>query len=558
MGSCSDTGDPYFDSKNFYNVLRWERVDSPGQVVLYSVEYNVYGNPFVPVMECQNISVTFCDLTALTVNDGSRYYARVQANGQLLGYTARFNPMSRTAFGAPEVSATYNVSSVMVTVRLPQGPGNRSIADIACQVNCSSKPPVEYKLTITHPESKAGMVIIDTSGRFVFNHSVRSTEYCGYVVYTLTHPGSPQQSDNATFCITVPGDPWSRIFIVPGLIAFLLLLSLSAGVCWTYITKEKSMPKSLDLSKTGHVLHLINTQDTISRVVISPQFFSQVELKTAEPCALTSHDSPKDSSTTEGSYAVQVCHAQSCSNRTYRDQQQVSRQQSRDSTGSSTNYSMVVHVQISTCDPKEDAINLSHIKPSGLKPQEESEPVLISQNAPPGPEIVPQDQNDSNNDLLMVPVLHNKDGVLQIPGLTEMESSTSNLGNCEKIPLLSGLIFDSDTTPSPTDWMEDLDDQDSESGEHYATTYVSNQVLLPTCMESTSYHPQITPLNTQTGNSSNYRKNWVPGMQAEIQEQDSSVKGRNYILQTWPDPDETEKLGTGGIFLEGWMVQIKG
>nr|WRW24788.1 cytokine receptor family member B14a [Megalobrama amblycephala] len=264
--SCNLTK-AYFKSKNFFSVLHWDAVDIPGQTVLYSVQYNFYGNSYQPVTWCQNISAPFCDLTdamSVVLTDISiKCHAKITVDGQCVG-DAKFVPFRQTTLAAPQLSVASNKTHLNVTVSPPMIPWNRSIESIRAWGG------IKYIVHLTQPKSVEGKVFENTS-RSVFIWLVETdVQYCGDVVYTLTHPGWPNHSESASFCVSV-SDPnsWFHILMWPGLLALLLLLIiLPIMLCQLSVKRKPSLPKVLMLSNNNSPPFCSDPRDYISKVEV--------------------------------------------------------------------------------------------------------------------------------------------------------------------------------------------------------------------------------------------------------------------------------------------------
>ncbi|KTF87087.1 hypothetical protein cypCar_00024519 [Cyprinus carpio] len=230
--SCNRTK-AYFESRNFFSVLRWDPPDVPGQTLLYSVQFNLYGTPYEPVTWCQNISTPVCDMTEVMTHVMS------------------------------DVTSKYHVK-----------------------------------------------VYEDTS-RSVFIWLVETDEqYCGDVIYTLTHPGRSSPSENNTFCVTVSGD---------------------STVC----ARREILPK-----KSIHAF-CSYPRDDISKVEVWSGFDEKLEPQAVfEP-------QKSESMVNEPSYASQ----EHCDREWTRNQPDVPVQDSRES---SVHYSMCLSNQISSNDTTDE------------------------------------------------------------------------------------------------------------------------------------------------------------------------------------------------------------
>ncbi|KAK7146749.1 hypothetical protein R3I94_009554 [Phoxinus phoxinus] len=322
---CCSLTKAYVKSKNFFSVLHWEAVDIQGQTVLYSVQYNLYGNPYRPVTWCQNISAPVCDLTDVMSNVLSsmtvKYHFRITVGGLCMG-DVNFDPFRQTTLAAPQLSVASNKTHLNVTVSPPMIPWNRSIETVA------SRGGVKYTVHLTHPKSVDGKVFEDTSRSVLIWLVETDVQYCGDVVYTLTHPAWSNHSESASFCVDVSA-PNSRFHILmwPGLLVLLVLIILPITLCQLSVKSKRPLPKVLKLSKNTSRPFCSNPRDDISKVEVWSGLFGN-----CDPQAI----SPWQKSEIVGNvnpYASQA---------PYRCQQDVP---VPDSAGSSVHYSFCLPVQ---------------------------------------------------------------------------------------------------------------------------------------------------------------------------------------------------------------------
>uniref|UniRef100_A0A673JLD6 Interleukin-22 receptor subunit alpha-1-like n=1 Tax=Sinocyclocheilus rhinocerous TaxID=307959 RepID=A0A673JLD6_9TELE len=389
--SCNRTK-AYFESRNFFSVLHWDPVDVPGQTLLYSVQYNHYGKPYEPVTWCENISTPVCDMTDVmthVMSDvTSKYHVKVSAGGRCLG-EVMFTPFWETTFAAPQLSVTSNQTHLNVTVSPPMAAWNCSIENIGFWGKGFQRSSIKYTVRLTHPESLAGKVFEDTS-RSVFLWLVETdVQYCGDVLYTLTHPGRSSPSENASFCVTVSAPKsWLHILIWPCLLALLLLIVLPIMLCQLSVKRKSSLPKPL-------------VSDCViftSEIVVNDAYASQ------EPCDQEwTHDQPD----------IPV----------------------QDSPESSVHYSMIVPVQISIEPPSDGTTDETHSDSFG--------PESISSFS------IRHSDTENNSGPLVVPVRPTKNGALQFhdclfqcdTGQNSPEPSQDSEGlSGEQTPLLSDLV----------------------------------------------------------------------------------------------------------------------
>ncbi|XP_016395985.1 uncharacterized protein LOC107729797 [Sinocyclocheilus rhinocerous] len=466
--SCNRTK-AYFESWNFFSVLHWDPVDVPGQTLLYSVQFNLYGKPYEPVTWCQNISTPVCDMTDVmthVMSDvTSKYHAKVSASGQCLA-EVMFKPFWQTTFAAPQLSVTSNQTHLNVTVLPQMTAWSCSIENISFWGKGFQRPSVKYTVRLTHPESLAGKVFEDTS-RSVFIWLVETDEqYCGDVLYTLTHPGRSSPSENASFCVTVSApNSWFHILIWPGLLALLLLIILLIMLCQLSVKIKPSLPEALILQKISSLAFYSDSRDDTSKVEVWSGFDEKLELQAVF--------APRNSEImgNEASYASQ----EHCDHEWTRNQPDVPVQ---NSPGSSVHYSTCLPGQISielSSDDTTDETSLDSFGP-------ESESVLIG-------------HTENSSGPLVVPVRPAENGELQF----------------------HDRLFQHDTGQSSP-----VPSQDSEglTGER-----------TPLLSEPVQNNSSDLPVHVSDVVTSNYRPNWPPGIPLEGQRDQRTYVMRTDHLQ---------------------------
>ncbi|XP_016374979.1 interleukin-22 receptor subunit alpha-1-like [Sinocyclocheilus rhinocerous] len=503
--SCNRTK-AYFESRNFFSVLHWDPVDVPGQTLLYSVQYNHYGKPYEPVTWCENISTPVCDMTDVmthVMSDvTSKYHVKVSAGGRCLG-EVMFTPFWETTFAAPQLSVTSNQTHLNVTVSPPMAAWNCSIENIGFWGKGFQRSSIKYTVRLTHPESLAGKVFEDTS-RSVFLWLVETdVQYCGDVLYTLTHPGRSSPSENASFCVTVSAPKsWLHILIWPCLLALLLLIVLPIMLCQLSVKRKSSLPKPLILPKNSSPAFCSYPRDDISKVEVWSGFVATVDPQAVFP-------TPKSEIVVNDAYASQ----EPCDQEWTHDQPDIPVQ---DSPESSVHYSMIVPVQISIEPPSDGTTDETHSDSFG--------PESISSFS------IRHSDTENNSGPLVVPVRPTKNGALQFhdclfqcdTGQNSPEPSQDSEGlSGEQTPLLSDLV-----------------QKDSRCSSSYLPLHVSDVV------------------------TSNYRQNWLPGIPLEGQQDQRTYVMRTDHLQDSTEPDEDfideEEPRVGVIFLDRWMVETQG
>uniref|UniRef100_A0A671K2K1 Uncharacterized LOC107688250 n=1 Tax=Sinocyclocheilus anshuiensis TaxID=1608454 RepID=A0A671K2K1_9TELE len=484
--SCNRTK-AYFESRNFFSVLHWDTVGAPGQTLLYSGWTS-------------NISTPVCDMTDVmthVMSDvTSKYHVKVSAGGRCLG-EVMFSPFWETTFAAPQLSVTSNQTHLNVTVSPPMAAWNCSIENIGFWGKGFPRSSVKYTVRLTHPESLAGKVFEDTS-RSVFLWLVETDmQYCGDVLYTLTHPGRSSPSENASFCVTVSGN--STVFHIPMTESEHPSFRKTIHVFNTQ--KLSLLPVKQILPKNSSPAFCSYPRDDISKVEVWSGFVA-----TFEPQAFFSP--PKSETVVNDAYAPQEPCDQECTH----DQTDIPVQ---DSPESSVHYSMIVPVQISI-EPSSDGTTETHSDSFG---PESFSSFLISHS-----------DTENNSGPLVVPVRPTKNGALQFhdclfqcdTGQNSPEPSRDSEGlSGEQTPLLSDLV-----------------QKDSRCSSSYLPLHVSDVV---TSNYRQNWLPGI-PLEGQ-------------------QDQRTYVMRTDHLQDsTEPDEDfiDGEEPRVGVIFLDRWMVETQG
>ncbi|XP_031435321.2 interleukin-22 receptor subunit alpha-2 [Clupea harengus] len=120
-----------FQSLDYRNILHWKLQPSTSDVVLFSVQYKIYGDKqWTDVRHCQNISQLQCDLSKETSDPREWYYARVQVstNGEQSEWalSSRFHPQWESSFSPPQIRLNVTQQSIVVRVRPPRTPLRRA------------------------------------------------------------------------------------------------------------------------------------------------------------------------------------------------------------------------------------------------------------------------------------------------------------------------------------------------------------------------------------------------------------------------------------------------
>ncbi|XP_036414544.1 interferon lambda receptor 1 [Colossoma macropomum] len=542
----------YFASRNFYSMLSWDEVDIPGQNVLYSVEYKQYGESWRPMVKCQNISTTSCDFSSIITDIYMEHYARIMINSMCFENSKPFIPIQLTTLGAPEVSVSTAESSFTVTVTTPMGPQNRSVKEISR--DGSGQLHVNYEVRLTHPASKAGQKgIRNTSGVITLSNLEVNTEYCGTVFFLWTHPSNLKQSESTTFCVTIPVKPWMHMFIMPGLIALFLLITLALVSCQLYVTRKSRLPKVLIMPKISNPPCYSDPKVKLDDVRIcseSPWKFDKPE---SGLCPVMEESKDVNEG---GSYAAQDCQDLPWRCNSYTNQQVAPVENCSQSNDSATSYSMVLTSMVPE-DPEEspDSAIESNDLP-GTTPCAGDCIDLWNQRPAQG---LDEKDPDSNSKALVLPVSRVANGKLEFSQLTflpELLSPSGLLANGSEItPLITGLTPAGERTPLLTDLVT-MDETERSNGglaSNYGRAYFPNYVQqnIPG-VPSTDTIPSMSLSDC----ASSYRQNWVPGIPLESQFNDRETE---QLTESEEEEEVKEPLSKlGAIFLDGLVVQIQG
>ncbi|XP_031708361.1 interferon lambda receptor 1 isoform X1 [Anarrhichthys ocellatus] len=550
--ACLSTGDDkvHFDSRNFFNVLHWHLVEPtvPGEKVLYSVQYWSDATEQYQIKEeCENITALSCDLTAETPSIHDVHYrAQVYCNGHLYGSTNRLTPIAETILGPPILSTHPTVSSLHVNVTLPLGPNGVSVADI---ITRSKNGPhktvtIKYTLEITHP-TWAAQVNEATTGRFIISVTNNQTEYCGYVSYKPAAEWGRSESERASFCVTLPGDP---LRLLPWLLvsAALLTAIITTLVVWmcNYVKggKEKSIPQLLvtTSSTPTRVLQSLDRNLIISKV--------EVCINCDQTLYTTIRTKPNMPSVRPGGYSPQDILCQACQDGTGSSvgtgENSLTPNPEDTSAQSSEIYSVVaVHehnedIQQATNDNRET--NNLPMFSSGeswdnrVRPLPHLDPCVSD----PGRSLVLQTVRVAN-------------GQLVLPSLIfQLQNSTDDTVppfNPERKLLLSDLIYSKMEGPSLAslksfDGSELSDSGCDDSSATTPTQTYCNTHYFPSQPVAPYFHQgwKNTPSSDATLESG-YKENWLPAILLETASKDSCEYRKTDYPRIWMGPKEEEE-----------------
>ncbi|XP_053467902.1 interferon lambda receptor 1 isoform X1 [Ictalurus furcatus] len=558
--NCSMTK-VYFESRNFHSRLHWDEVKMPGREVRYSVKYQVYGEQLKLMTGCHNISERSCDLSSAMMDIRLKYYVKVMVDELCIGEFRNFIPSEQTSLEAPRLSGITTGSSFTITLTTPMGPQKHTIREISCWERCqdSGESPVNYIVTLTHPESEAGKVFQNTSGMITLSHLDKNTQYCGVALYEFTHPGVKRQSENTTFCVTLPAadKPWIPVIAVSVLVAFFLLITMSVILCQQHVKRKGNLPKALQ----NMLMQPTPNFNPDPKVEINA-----VKVYTESPWNTTKSELTlpkvlKETKTVniEG-YAPQDYQEKDWHCHSYTNDQAVPA--SNQSAESCTSYSMVVvgmepqnREELSSC--ANDSGLGGSISP-GLSSCTDDDLFQILPNAEPE-EDLGMIEPDSTSELLVLPVSRGTNGKLQFSIAFHPVDSNVNHSS-EIMPLVPKSTTVGERTLLLTDLvsMGDSDWTDNELSSDHRNNYLPNRVP-QICSELPSSETISKVLLSDS--TSNYRENWVPGILPDLLPNDTTCIVSDNKLNELAEPEEDVDESPSeleAIFLGGWMVHVQG
>ncbi|XP_048860793.1 interferon lambda receptor 1 [Brienomyrus brachyistius] len=555
-------GNPYFESRNFRNVLRWNLANSTDHPVLYSVQYNIYGTEWKEKRECQNITALSCDLTAETSDITELYHGRVTVNGGKPVLSPRFCPIRDTVLGSPEVSVSPEMESVTLTLKVPVGPENRASPKELQRDRV--KVIISCTVMLTPAEQMPCHEILDpqkhlhtntSDGSEVTIHGLKAnTEYCGLATYTMEYDKKKRSSHSAVFNVKTHTGPMplKPLVVTSAVVGFLLIMALLTTTVWLYISRKRRIPYSLTLTRS-------KLQQSCQHYSKENVYISRLEFRTITPhISIEPHGlQEKGLVSREEPHPLQDCNNAVLPCHSYANQQGLL-QSNTDSAQSFTHYSLVAGVQYDNDKiewfqqpaPETEAggghLQITATSTSSAHFNSVGRPLMLESE--PGP--------------LVLLTKKGPNGLLQLPELFALltpEIPLGDLGSAsgpcrEGAPMLSCLIT-----------QEDEERQDSMPTEdHVVRTYLPSQTNPMFCrsplsppsphqtLDTMSNSPALILPPTTANWPSSYMQNWIPG--APPPATASGETPHWGAVDSQPQPEE----GEVGTFLEKWEVKIEG
>uniref|UniRef100_G3UD69 Interleukin 20 receptor subunit alpha n=1 Tax=Loxodonta africana TaxID=9785 RepID=G3UD69_LOXAF len=242
-----------FSSINMKNVLP-TGLTAVG--VIYTVQYFIrYGQKkWLDKSECRNISRTYCDLSAETLDYEHQYYARVKAVWETdcskWAETGRFYPYFETQIGPPAVALTSDEKSISVVLMAPEKwkrhpeEGSVSMQQIY--------PTLQYNVSVHNTKSNRTWSQCVTSHSLVLPWLEPDTLYC-IPVESLV-PGPPRLTlPSEELCISTLKDQTLALKVK---IIFCYVLPISVTM-FIFSVMGYSMYRYIHVGKEKHPQNLI-------------------------------------------------------------------------------------------------------------------------------------------------------------------------------------------------------------------------------------------------------------------------------------------------------------
>nr|XP_015204381.1 PREDICTED: interleukin-22 receptor subunit alpha-1-like [Lepisosteus oculatus] len=557
----------YFDSRNFRNILRWERFGGPDEIVFYSVQYNIYGTPWRDKIECQNITVLFCDLTYETNIYDEYYHARVNVGGKEISKTLRFHPKGDTLLGPPEVHVSSTSSSIILKVIPPSIPVNNTLNE--------KHDSFTYLVNITHPPS-AKRVLEQSSEQFKIEFLKNDTEYCGSVTYSRFNKMHSESSPFCTKTLRESTSTWSPIFLLPIVLSMGVIIAIVAVLSWQYVRRKGSLPNSLKLpgKLPTPALWLSESHGFVQEFEINPcQLFMVKQADTKPPNSWASLPVAQGNPNPYPPQESWETKPPGCSP-LYMSQNREPPRNLDSTRSSTTSYGLVVDLKpdlatkenmsirdLRICANPAEESELNHCAVPDGNQGEEKRPVYFKNNER---ECLPAHRTQASEPSisyqagpLILPAMR-VGGILTLPSLflsltqddQEVDTSFGGQSCREDRPLLLDLRIDSEDS-----WIEPVASE--EEGEK---KYLPVQFPAP-CTQEQTLCCYLPPIHSQTAGqtpavsdcSSGYKQNWTPQQTQSLPS--SQLERPEKDDFTIPSFIKTETR-EGGDFLKNWCIQI--
>ncbi|XP_038655374.1 interleukin-20 receptor subunit alpha-like [Scyliorhinus canicula] len=205
--ALSTPSNVHFWSIDLQNIVHWELAREDECRILSAVQYKVYGEKdWRNKEECQNITITQCDLSNETADYEEHYYARVRAVSGT-GFSdwnksGRFNPKMETIISSPKVTVQTGVGSISITLTPPNKWKNNKAISLAEVIQ-----ELKYNLSVINRKTKTTLIFLEGSRFKKVDALEHDTTYCVTAQYSLYRISQPSE----IVCVTTPKDPTKQM-----------------------------------------------------------------------------------------------------------------------------------------------------------------------------------------------------------------------------------------------------------------------------------------------------------------------------------------------------------
>ncbi|XP_063034487.1 interleukin-10 receptor subunit alpha [Melospiza melodia melodia] len=229
-----------------WHLLQWEPGHGCPSNASYDVEYIVYGTgmPWTAIPECWNTTELSCDLTHYTLHPGKRYHARVRAVlGNITSDWKKTGSFSPEQAGPRLAGQSLSVMGNSIQVRLLLRPGSISPENSELQREMS-----RYHVYLRRTRDNHTITVVKNSTEFTIRELFWLTEYCLSVEPSLANRPVPSMRSDEQCVTTGPRDRSAELLptILSSFFITLSLLGLlGALLACTYIRRPVRTPSAL-------------------------------------------------------------------------------------------------------------------------------------------------------------------------------------------------------------------------------------------------------------------------------------------------------------------------
>ncbi|NXQ12804.1 I10R1 protein, partial [Peucedramus taeniatus] len=325
-----------------WHLLRWEPGHNCSSNASYDVEYKIYGSaiPWTAIPECTNTSEHSCDLTYYTLDPEQRYHARVRA---VVGnHTSSWE---RTSGFSPQQAGLYLVdqslsvmsNSIQVWLQLFLHVGN-----ITLEYSNFQRGMTFYHVYVRRTRDNHTITVVSNSTEFTISELFWVTEYCLSVEPSLANRPILTMRSGEQCVTTGPRDSSAELLpnvLSSSFITLFLLGLLGALLACIYIRKPVRTPSGLKSFMKQSSLWAEH----------EPPSSGSLDADPIQQLFLCQKDPQQDSSPDDSTSTAQLPPEQGWKFPAWpKDQWGLLGPESRDSSGTSTDSGICLHIPSSS------------------------------------------------------------------------------------------------------------------------------------------------------------------------------------------------------------------